>query len=295
MSGIESLVGSLGSVVAQTPLAFLLQFISWRMTIVGVGVLTLVLSVLAFFFVKDSADARLSGKITSTARKSGNGKKKSPVKTFVAIYRNKYTRPILVVIFIHMSVNAVFSSTFAIPYLSHTFGLSTVGAARYTTIQAFGQMFGGIICGTISDKLGSRKKVVIAMSGLSLLTWTMFVYGTSLLSIPALMVVIMFINGTVYYQTVMLFFCSKELNDPQYVGSAVSAVNVVGMMGSAIAPKAAGFIMNGLKDKGVTGAELYHDCFTFFWAASAVMFVAAFFIKESHCRNRYHELVMRPE
>jgi MFS family permease len=190
-----------------------------------------------------------------------------------------------------MSVNAVFSSTFAIPYLSHTFGLSTVQASGYTTVQAIGQMLGGIICGTISDKLGSRKKIVVAMSGLSLLTWVMFVYGVPLLSIPAVMTVIMFINGMVYYQTVMLFFCSKELNDPEYVGSAVSAVNMVGMLGSAIAPNVAGLIIDGLKSKFVAGAELYHHCFKFFLAAAAVMFVAAFFIKESHCRNRYHELV----
>jgi MFS family permease len=293
MSGIESLVGSLGSVAAQTPLAFLLQFISWRMTIAGVGAFTLILSVLAFFFIKDSKDARPSRETVTAARVDGNKKKKikSPAKAFTAIYTNKYTWPILVVIFIHMSVNAVFSSTFAIPYLSHTFGLSTVQASGYTTVQAIGQMLGGIICGTISDKLGSRKKIVVAMSGLSLLTWVMFVYGTPLLSIPVIMAVIMFINGMVYYQTVMLFFCSKELNDPEYVGSAVSAVNMVGMLGSAIAPNAAGFIIDSLKSKYAAGAELYHHCFKFFLAAAAVMFVAAFFIKESHCRNRYHELV----
>jgi sugar phosphate permease len=292
MSGIESLVGSLGSVAAQAPLAFLLQFISWRMTIVGVGIFVLVLSVLAFFFVKDSRNVQPSRKTDAATWKDENGKKKmkSPANAFSSIYKNKYTWPILIVIFIHMSVNAVFSSTFAIPYLSHTFALSTVQASGYTTIQAVGQMLGGIICGTISDKLGSRKKIVVTMSGLSLLTWVMFVYGVPLLSIPAVMAVIMFVNGVVYYQTVMLFFCSKELNDPEYVGSAVSAVNMVGMLGSAIAPNVAGTIINGLKNKYLLDAELYHYCFKFFMAVAAVMFVVAFFIKETHCRNRYHEL-----
>jgi len=293
MSGIESLVGSLGSVAAQTPLALLLQYLSWRMTIAGVGVFTLALSVLAFFFVKDSGRTKLAGKMHPAVEKTE--KKKSPAQAFSAIYRNKFTWPILAVIFIHMSINAVFSSTYAIPYLSHTFGLSLAEAAQYTTIQAIGQMVGGTIFGSLSDKLGRRKIIIVLMSGISLFTWVMFVYGTPLLSIPAVMALVMFLNGAVYYQTVMLFFASKELNDPLYVGSAVSAANVVGMLGSAAAPNIAAIIMKALINRGITDAPLYHACFFWFMAAAAVMFFAAFFIRESHCRNRYHELVTHLE
>lgn len=287
MSGIQSLMGSFGSVFAQAPLAFLLQYFTWRMTIVGVGIFTLALSVMAFIFIKDSPKQADPGALP---RQYQPKKKKNIVKAFASIYGNRYTWPLLVILFLHMSINAVFASTYAVPYLIETFGLTNVQASSFTTIQAVGQMLGGIIAGPVSDKLGSRKKVMLVLSGLSMGTWIMFVFGTGLLAIPAVMVAVMFINGLVYYQTVMVFFCAKELNDPLYVGSSVSAVNMIGMLGSALAPNIAGNVMNYFAGQGVAGAGLYHNSFIIFMIAAMIMFVLTFFIKDSGCRNRYHEL-----
>lgn len=288
MSGIQSLIGSFGSVFAQAPMALLVQYFTWRMTIVGVSVFTLALSVSALLFLRDSPDE--VGNQVNRALHRKAGKKKSLVTTFSAIYKNRYVWPLLVILFLHMSVNAVFSSTYAVPYLRETFGFTNVKASSFTTIQAVGQMFGGIIAGPISDRLQSRKKVIIILAGLSMWTWIMLVFGTRLMQNAFVMGLVMLINGLVYYQTVMVFFSTKEVNDPEFTGSSVSAVNMVGMLGSTLAPKAAGSAMDYFAAKGISGAAQYHATFMIFMLAAVIMFVMTFFVKETNCKNCYREL-----
>lgn len=54
MSGLTSFVGSMGGLLAQTPLLALVAFIGWRNSFLSMGVLTLILAVLAVMFVKNT-------------------------------------------------------------------------------------------------------------------------------------------------------------------------------------------------------------------------------------------------
>lgn len=53
MSGLTLLIGNLGPVVAAGPLAALLEVHSWRNVFVGIGMTSLTLGTLAFFFVRN--------------------------------------------------------------------------------------------------------------------------------------------------------------------------------------------------------------------------------------------------
>ena len=53
MTGILMAMGGIGSLSAATPLVLLSEAIGWRMSFVAVGVLTLVLSLLVWIFVRD--------------------------------------------------------------------------------------------------------------------------------------------------------------------------------------------------------------------------------------------------
>lgn len=289
VSGLQSLLGSLGSVFAQAPMAFLVHAITWRMTIIAVSVFAAVLSLTSFLLIRNTPEEWRGIVSERSAGKQGRPDK-GLVRTFSSIYRNRYMWPLLVILFIHMSVNAVFASTYAVPYLAETFGYTNLQASSYTTVQAVGQMLGGIIAGPISDQIASRRKVMIVLSGLSALTWVLFVSGTAVLRVPAVLMIVMFINGLVYYQTVMVFFCAKEVNDPRYTGSSVSAVNMVGMLGSTVAPRLAASLMDAYAASGIAGAGLYQNTFRVFMGAALIMFGLTFTIRETHCRNIYQEL-----
>jgi len=54
MSGLTTFVGNMGGVVAQTPLALLVAYFTWRSTFVAIGIMTLGIAVLSYVIVRNT-------------------------------------------------------------------------------------------------------------------------------------------------------------------------------------------------------------------------------------------------
>ena len=103
----------------------------------------------------------------------------------------------------------------------------------------------------------------------------------------------MFMMGISGCGVQIMFAYSREINNPAYVGVAVTAVNFTGMVCSAFMPTVCGAMI----DKNAltySGAALYQRVFLMCIILSAVAFVICLCLKETHCKNRYYEFV-KPE
>lgn len=56
MSGVTLLIGNLGSVTAAGPLSMALTFLEWRTIFIGIGIFSLVLSVIGFLIVRNKPE-----------------------------------------------------------------------------------------------------------------------------------------------------------------------------------------------------------------------------------------------
>lgn len=295
---IATILGHGGALVAQFPLAWAIEAISWRTVFFICLGCSLALAILCWFFVKDGPEkiglpsmAQMEGRPDHT---QASRSIKDIVKAMGHTYANKFVWPIIVVIMIHQGLQSLFSSTFSVPYLREVYGYTTIQASGFTTIMMAGMVIFGLLAGTISDALKSRKAVLAFISGTMVVCWFCLAYGPGRFMSEPLLWIIMFLMGMSGCGVQIMFSYSREVNHPAYVGVAVTAVNFTGMICSAFMPTVCGALI----DKNAvnySGAALYQRVFLMCIILSAVAFVICLLLKETHCKNRYYEFVLKPK
>jgi MFS family permease len=117
--------------------------------------------------------------------------------------------------------------------MEHTWALKGEAASFIISLIFFGVIIGGPLLGFVSDAMHSRKRPLIAGSLLSLL-----VLGAVLLS-PALNMLMLgtlfFILGITTSSQVLVYPMVAESNPPRYMGTSLSIVTLVIMVGNALA------------------------------------------------------------
>lgn len=284
--GIFSFCGKLGGMCAQLPLAYLVEHLNWRTVFFLCAGVSLTVAVLCFSVVRDSAEEcadpaargeRPRQSLTSLLQAMGH------------VFSNRYVWPMMIVMFIHQALYGLFSSTWAVPYLQDVFGLSSIEASSYSTLMLVGAMAFSLASGVISDRLRSRKLVIAGVSAIMTLVWTLLAFCGDLMMSTHLMWPLMFLMGATSADVQIMFSYSREMNDPKYVGVAVSSINMVGMLGSAVAPTVFGAMLDGWSAH-YAGADLYRLCFIPCIALSIISLFLTLLSRDTGCRNRYAEL-----
>ncbi|MDO4548086.1 MAG: MFS transporter [Clostridia bacterium] len=286
ISGINSTIGSLGGLISQAPLALLVSVVSWRMTFAGLAVFSAVVYVVCYLLVRDTPHDKglptieeLEGSISP---KQNKREKTSTGRAILNVVRNRNMWPMFIIMPVCMGAYTVFSGTWGVPYLREVYGLSNVEASTLTSYLMIGMFIGSFAAGFISDRIRSRKKVIVGICALVCFEWMMLVYGTGLLMSRALLTAVIFMFGfTASAVPVSLSTC-REMNDRRYVGTAVGLSNMIGMSASAIFPTVCGSLNDRFGQ--LTGAELYRHTFGFIAILSCIaLVIAVVFLKDTKC------------
>lgn len=283
--GVFSFFGKVGGMCAQLPLAYLVARMDWRSVFFLCAGVSAAVAVLCFLAVKDSPEEYLKG---TGARRQGQSLG-SLLRAMGHVFRNRRIWPMMAVMFIHQALYGLFSSTWAVPYLQDVFGLGKLQASSYTTLMLVGAMVFSLAAGAISDRLGSRKAVIAAVSAVMALVWGLLAFCGGLMMSTHLMWALMFLMGATSADVQIIFAYSREMNDPRYVGVAVSSINMVGMLGSAAAPTVFGAMLDGWS-ASYSGAELYCRCFIPCVVLSLAALALTLISRDTGCRNCYHQI-----
>lgn len=294
----SSVIGHAGALVAQYPLAWMIGSVNWRTIFFVCMGISITIAILCWLFVKDGPEkvglptmAQMEGR----ADHSGASKSiKDILKAMGKTYANKYVWPVILVMMIHQGLQSLFSSTFSVPYLREVYGYTTLKAAGFTTVMMAGTVLFGMLVGTVSDLIKSRKAVIAFISGMMVACWFCLAYGPGRFMSEPLLWVVMFLMGMSGCGVQIMFAYSREINNPAYVGIAVTAVNFTGMICSAFMPTVCGSIIDKLAPS-FSGAALYQRVFLMCIILSAVAFIVSICFKETHCKNRYYEFVKPQE
>ncbi|MBQ9031997.1 MAG: MFS transporter [Parasporobacterium sp.] len=289
-----SLIGYSGALLAQYPLAWLIEVVSWRaifLVCVGISAAT---AILCWIFVKDTPKACGFPSIAELEGRAERPRKSltisETIKAIGRTFANRYVWPLLVICMIHQGLQGLFSATWAVPYLTSVYQMSKMEATGYTSAMMAGMILFGFTVGKISDRIRSRKIVLAFISGMMAVLWACLAYGPNrFMSVPLLWVV-MFLMGMSGTGIQIIFAYSREVNDPGFVGVAVTAVNFAGMLCSAFMPTLAGVLLDKYKLIN-TDAISYQKTFTICVILSAVAFIMSVCLKETHCVNRYYDFV----
>ena len=283
--GLSLLVGNLGSVLAGSPLSWLAQTVGWRSVFVGVALLSLLLGVFCWALVRDTPDEARPGK-TMASRFD----RTVVFSGLLAVLRNRATWPAA---WINLGISGsffAFGGLWATPFLTEVLGVSRPDAARHLSLYFASFALGSMFIGTISDRLGQRKSVLIVGSHLYAAIWLVWL---SVDALPLIVTYLLFaLMGMLTSTFTLTWACAKEVNPPLLSGMSTSITNMGGFLAGAILQPLFGWAMD-LHWNGATneaGARLYavgdyRAGMLLLAATAAIGVVASWRIRETGCRN----------
>ncbi|MDD4912374.1 MAG: MFS transporter [Sideroxydans sp.] len=284
MTGATILMGNVGSLLAAAPLAWALGFVSWRTVFVVVGVVSLVLAVLDWWLVRNQPSdvglptmRELDGK---TAHPAHQGHWFDGLRT---VLKNRATWPGL---WVNMGLAGslfAFAGLWAVPFLRDVYGMDRAAATDHTTLLLAGFAIGAFFIGTLSDRLGRRKPLMIAGALGYSLCWLPMLFGVEMSS--AASYVLFLVMGLCAPSFTLSWSCAKEVNPHALSGMATSVVNIGGFMGTAIMQPLVGWAIDHAHAGSLSPLALsdYRYGIVILMSFSVMGLLATFFIRETYC------------
>lgn len=282
--GICMLVGNLGSVLAGAPLSALAQATGWRGVFLGVGGLSLTLGVLCWLFVRDRPASVAAGGIEAP-----RVDRTVVLNGLRTVLKNQATWPAALLNTGMCGAFFTFAGLWATPYLMQVHGLSRNVAASHLSLWFGGFAVGCFFVGTLSDRLGRRKPVLLVTSHLLVLIFLVFL---SCIKMPLAVSYALFaLTGLTTAGMSLSWACAKEVNPPLLSGMSTSVTNMGSFLAAALLQPTVGWVMDLSWQGEMLGGTRFYDVAS--WRAgllvvtlcAALGALCSWWIHETRCRN----------
>ncbi len=282
-------IGLIGAVSAGTPLRFFMDIFNWRGVIFVTGLITLLLGVLIWIFVRDWPQEKGYSEFEDT---SPQNKTLSFKEIWVNLFKViKYRNTLLLFVIPGGIVGCIltFSGLWGVPYLVSHHYLSPNKAATLTSCLLIGMAIGGPFFGWFSDRLGKRKPIYIAGTISLTLGWViiLFIHNISFYPLAAILLMTGFFSGCM-----IISFAFVMESVPRTLSGTVSGLTNMGvMMGPMLLQPVVGKILdihwtgemvNGVRSYSIAAYEYGFIPMMGWVVLSAVLL---FFTKETYCRG----------
>ncbi|MGB4228151.1 MAG: MFS transporter [Candidatus Dechloromonas phosphoritropha] len=282
MVGICMLVGNMGSVLAGAPLSGLAQATGWRGVFIGIGVVSLVLAVACWVIVRDRPDA-------SSAAATSRFDRTVVLSGLLAVLKNRATWPTIIVNTGMAGAFFTFGGLWATPYLVQVHGMARPAASTHLSLWFGGFAIGCFFIGTLSDRIGRRKPVLIATSHVYAAIWLVWLSGITMP--PWLSYSLFVVMGLVTAGFSLTWACAKEVNPPLLSGMSTSIANIGGFLAGALLQPLVGWVLDLGWKGGILNGSRFYGLDT--WrngvlvvALCALMgAIGSWWIHETRCRN----------
>jgi sugar phosphate permease len=236
--GVTMLIGNLGAVVAGAPLAWLVAHTSWRAAFVGLGIVSALLAFAAWRRIRDHPD------------ELGFAPERAPVPAasldwagaLRGVLANPATWPVFLV---NVGVGGsylAFAGLWAVPFLEQTYAMPRFTAAGHASVLLLGVALGALAIGVLSDRLGSRRRLMRACTllyALSWLPWTAQVQWPLAATLGWFFLMGLLIPGFTLSWTI-----AKEVNRPEHSGIATAVANTGIFLGTGILQPLVGWVLD---------------------------------------------------
>ena len=233
-------VGSIGNLAGSVPLVWVVQIYGWRETLWGLAVVSAVIAVAAFIFVRNPP------KFETTQIGRFSDLLKMPVLWFI-----------IPLVFVNYLPVAALRGLWIGPYLVDTFGANTTQVGNASMMMSLAIIAGTFVYGPLDRVFGSRKWVIFAgnvivlsaliallLSGHLSFTWAMTLFtviGFFGMSFP------------------MIVAHGRAFAPPHIAGRGVTLMNLFSISGVGFFQVLSGKIQAAEIASGITGAARYSN------------------------------------
>lgn len=232
ITGITSVVGNLGGIVATTPFALLVMAIGWRSSYQLLGLFSLLLALSLWVVVRDTPEEKGFDKRNFT---KGFQEEEGLSIALKGVLLNPYTWFNFFIFFGGLGVIMSFSSLWGLPFLMHVYDLPRETAAGQILFYSTGVVCGSPLWGYLSDRLQRIKWVMGTGILVSLFLWILLLFLTSQQVLPGwIFSSLFFLMGFFGISVLLSFTAVKEANLPRYAGISTSVINVAPFLGALV-------------------------------------------------------------
>lgn len=284
LTGLMVTIGMLGAIFGEAPLAILIEIYGWRETLVILGLLGVLLAFLIFFVVRDVPSDSLQ------APDYSNDEGKHLWANLLVLLNNKQLRLIALYGGLMYMSTPVFCGLWGVPFLMLKLGISKPLAANYVSLVFVGWAVSGPLWGLFSNKIGLRKPSLYIASTGALITSLAFIYAP--IASGLLMKILLFIFGIFSAAFLPAFAVATELCSRRFVATGLGFMNMINMVGIAIAQPLIGYILD-LYWKGAVAQDgvriytidAYHIALAILPLGIFISLLILPMLRETYCRN----------
>ncbi len=300
MTGFLIAIGGIGLLVSTVPLALLSNAVGWRMPFILTSVITLVLALLIWFFVRNSPqeigmpvvvedslpkdpEVPLLGMPAVVEEIKSNQSKVPILKSVIKVLSLKYYWPASIWMFCTMAIYLAFGGLWGGPYLMQIYQMTKVEASRVLSMIAVGMIIGSPLMGLLSDRIIKKRKIVVNVSSVILLVIMIFLYfWVSTIPTIGLYLICLGIGIFSVGSIAIGYALIKDLFPIEIAGTSVGVANFFPFLMGALYQPLMGYILelNGKIGESYTAIG-YQNAFLVLLISSIIACVASFFIKEN--------------
>ena len=257
LAGILVAIGSIGNMVATTPLVILVEQVGWRSGFQLIAFINLILAFLFFIIVRDQP-LQPAARSVSNAISVNTGQAISNLRV---LFKQKDYWIISLGTFGRYGVYAAFQALWAGPYLMEVIGLSALTTGNLILLLNVGMILGSPICGTLSDRFFKTRKWVIVAGSVGIVL-TIIIMAIMPVDLPLLVFALLFFVFGFFNATgVLMYPHIKELMPEEMSGAAMTGINFFTMIGPALFLQGLGTLMQTLYPAASRGPEAFHAAF----------------------------------
>jgi MFS family permease len=281
LTGLMVTIGMLGAIGGEAPLALLIDASGWRHSMIIMGMVGLVLAVLILLLAKDAPK-----QLTSPHPHVEEEPLLSSLHTLI---KNKQLWLIATYGGLMYMATPVFCGLWGVPYLMFKMGIAKATAANYISLVFIGWAIASPLWGVFSNRIGRRKPPMYIASIGALTTSLLFIYAP--ISEGWVIQILLLLFGLFSAGFLPAFAVAKELCSQRYVATGLSFMNMMNMIGIALAQPVIGFLLDSMWQGDVANGirvyplSAYHIALALLPACILISLLILPRIKETYCQS----------
>lgn len=282
IAGLIQLMGSIGAIIGEAPLAHLVDRFGAYSVITTLAIIGLLLALAFWFFVIDQPP---------NMTKDFKVKRINMWQALKSVTQNLQNWAAALYGFAIWAPMSVFASLWAVPFLSTLYNISTPHAASLASFLWVGIGLGGPIFGWLSNFIESRRIPLFIASIVGIVSSLIIIYVPNISQ--AVMIILLFLYGVAGSAQAVTFGVIQDNNSPHTVGTAAGFNNMAIVMGGIFLQPVVGLLLkyhHHEYEDVMKGIQTYVIAdFRFALIVLPLCFVlsllAVFLIRETHCEN----------
>jgi sugar phosphate permease len=277
LSGLTTSLGICGALLAQVPLARLINNTGWKMSMMLIGIGGIFVAVLLMACIPQTPRwerekmAVRDRALSFWAFLSG----------LASVCKNKQTWLIGLVASCLYMPTVVFGDLWGIRYIESVLGLPKTAAAKVTGMLYIGWLVGSPLAGLLSDAIKCRRLLLII--GCIFSTILFLIMLLCPIKSATVIGILLFLAGICSSPQVVCFVASLEVNTSRAKGSAIAVINMIVMLVGGLFQPIVGRLIDINSAQGALGPishEAFRTALLTIPLLTFIGFILSFFIKK---------------